>query len=163
MKRKGQVKELIPALVVPMMLLISVSVFTRFQAGADYQWETVYNESVTFTDNASWMELSHPPLDEGGTVIVANYTDVFPASASSTNSVEANYSYTSEAILLRNNATYVQGTYNVSYTGHGGDGWDSYDDIKDGTMSGYSLASLVPYVIVAVLVLGALIGIVVFK
>lgn len=79
MKRKGLVKQLLPALVVPLFLIIMIAVFTNFS---------------TNVDQGEW-------------------------------STDAN---------------------------------DTYDDVTEGTWNGYQLASLLPYVIIAVIVLGILIG-----
>lgn len=162
MRKKG-ISELLPALTVPIMLILSVAVFHGMQDAGQSTWEVAYNESITFASNTTYTAVGNAPIVEDNGVVIRNYTHTFPASATSVNSVEANYSFTSEGVLMRTNETFTLGTYNVSYTGHGGNGWSSFESIRDRTYSGYQLGSLLPYVIVAVLVIGALLGIAIFR
>ena len=55
-------------------------------------------------------------------------------------------------------AVYSSFGTNVSQSGWTADANTTYDNINTGTWNGYQLASLLPYVIIAVIVLGVLIG-----
>lgn len=60
-------------------------------------------------------------------------------------------------------AVYTQFGTNVDQSGWSTDANTTYTRINTGTWNGYRLASLLPYVIIAVIVLGVLIGAFVFR
>jgi len=144
--KKGYVQQLLPALSIPIVLLIFVSIFNGMSISADNQWEVDYvNESMTFTLNTS-TSLANTPIDS--ITSIDNQTGTM-----------STYSYNADTgIITQTGTDGAGGSYNVSYAGHGGDGWDAFEDIESGTWSGYALGSQLPFIIIAIMVLGILIG-----
>ena len=111
---------------------------------------TYTNETITVTANIS-TALENTPID--------SISEIWNTTS---NTREADFSYNEDSGVLTNKNTTTTGTYNVTYVGHGGDGWSAFENINTGVFNGYQLASLLPYIIVAVIVLGIIVGLTAF-
>jgi len=53
--RKGIVRQLLPALVVPLFLIIMVAIFTQFRSNIDQTgWSSEANETLTKVESGTW-------------------------------------------------------------------------------------------------------------
>lgn len=122
---------------------------------SDDELATMTNETITFTSNLTGQETSHPRIASVSSV--TNYTDVFPASEASVNSVEANYTANSTYVLLNNNETYVQGVYNVTYTYYE---YGSAENVTSGGLDAVDLLADWQTIVVIAVIMIVLIGLI---
>lgn len=152
--KKGQVEKLLPALIVPMLLIVFAAIFASFTVNTQYTWEQNYaNESVTITANIG--TVAHPPIKE--------VTAIYNATGGGQLTESTDYNVTDPEDGKITFGSNVESTVKVTYTGHGGTGWEEYGKIKGGTWGGFKLASLIPYIIIAVIVLGVLLTAVILR
>ena len=150
MRRKGQViNQLLPILIVPLVLLIVAAVFTSFTSSTVYVFEeAIVNESL---GTGTTVYTAYPCKD-------ASVTQINNKTHTQTAVTQYNVSYTpfgKATITLRSD---VSGGVNASYTAYTGSGYETFEKTRTGTWGGFKLASLLPYIIAAVVVLGVLLG-----
>ncbi|MHA1302750.1 MAG: hypothetical protein ACTSPI_03500 [Candidatus Heimdallarchaeaceae archaeon] len=145
-------KTLMPVLIVPLVLVLLVTVFSSTQDATVYSWEnTITNESTGLTgDGTSQTATSdrHCKVDSvtsayNGTTLMTAVTDY-------------NVTYSNLGVCTINTSVDA-GAVVMTYTGLNGSGYTAFDNIGTQTYSGFKLASILPYVIVAMMVLGLVI------
>lgn len=158
--RKGQIRALLPVLVVPLFLLITAAVFNAFAANTQFSYETTYyNETQTPNAVTNISVVAHPPIES--VTACYNGTDGNLLTASTHyNVTEAPNTETGEITWHpdSNDTVNRTGGPNCTYVGHGGGGWDTYDLVRTGTWSGYKLASQLPFIIIALTVIGVMVA-----
>ena len=165
--KQGVVAEMIPALLVPLVLIISVAVFRAFSVtSASSLAIDVTNQTVVLT----------PPTNVSGSVSstkipLEKFTTVYNGNTGAAVSLGAGAvtitNRETGAFVCGGNSGYTtrcNATIKVSYEGHDqtDEGWLTFEDVEGGTWSSYQLASMLPYIIIAVVVLGLIIGVFVF-
>ncbi|RLJ01801.1 MAG: hypothetical protein DRP10_03180 [Candidatus Aenigmatarchaeota archaeon] len=158
--RKGIVnaKDLVYILLIPVMLIVMVLVFANFEITTPSAfYRGVTGEDVNLSTNGTWVSLSH--CEQG----LVNDTD-YPVKVynSTTTLVEdTNYEvdYTNCKVRLIDNSSF--GVYDCDYY-YKGQGYASYEKTADQSYNAFSIASIVPLVIIAVVVIGILLKAFVF-
>ena len=156
---KGQVKELLPALIVPLVLVIASAVFTGFSSNTASTFEeAIVNETIGTADGtAKDLETAYDCKED-------SVTAVYNGTSKMTASTDYNVTYSPfDPCTISIGSHITTGTIKVCYTAYKGEGYTSFTKIREGTWGGYKLASLLPYIVIAMVVLGLLIGAFVIK
>ena len=151
--KKGIASQLLPALAVPLILIIFAAVFTNLSSTTIYSFEeAVTNETVGA--DAGTYTTAYDAKD-------ASVTAAYNGSSTCTIGELCNITYApfSKATIVSS----VDGAIKVSYTKYDQGGYESYEKVRTGTWGGFKLASLLPYIIIAMIVLGILLGAFVMK
>lgn len=144
-------KVLLPALIVPLLLVIMVSVYMQTSDSTANVFEVaIVNESLGTGETTSYYTDEH--CKDAGITAVHNGSDTCAAATC--------YNVTYQPLGTANvtNGPGVSGAMLVSYTSYSGEGYNAFDKIGDQTYSGFELASILPYVIIAMALLGLLIA-----
>jgi len=145
-------KTLVPILIIPLVLLIIVTVFSTTQDATIYTWETtVTNESTGLTGSGE-----SQTADSAEHCKVDSVTSAYNGSQLMTVSTDYNVSYPKLGVCTIT-TNVGAGAVVWTYTGYNGSGYTAFDNISDQSYSGFKLASILPYVIVAMMVLGLVI------
>jgi len=152
---KGDVfGKVLTIVTVPMLIIIGLLIFGNFASVTNQTFEVdVANESIS-ANGGDTITVASPPVvndtynlynDSGHT------TELTEGSDYTVNSLE-------EGKFDLDAGLSTSGTVYVEYTGHGGDGWEQAESVKNTSYSGFNLASVLPIVIAGVAVLGIVIG-----
>ena len=164
MSKKGQSDKLIPALVIPLFIVISVVVFSSFATNTSYVFETaVINDSIG-TAVAGTDQTYYSTYDAKINTSTSDTLVLYNGSWVCTN---CTYHFDTFGTMTVTSGQNVEGAMKASYTALGGvdyaDGYDAFDKTRVGTWSGFKLASLIPYLIIAVLIISILLGIAILR
>ena len=139
-------------LTVPIILLISTTVFHGIFSGSQNVFEVaVVNETMgaaPFTGSTDYPA-------KYGTITCSNSTD--NCQNATVQNCTINYNSGLSPASVDTTAGLKAGTVYCSYTAYSKEGYSSYVKTYQGTFSGYNLGSLIPFVLVAMLVVGAVI------
>jgi len=146
-------------LIIPMILLISVTAFQMFafQSRTTFE-ETVTNELLGVMDSSPKVFQTDYPAKEGSlTVTVKNVT-----SGSTISGTSATVDYHSGLQVADVNVS--SGTTGsdikayADYTAYSGEGYSEWTRTYTGTFSGMKLGSLLPFIYIAIAVIGVILG-----
>jgi hypothetical protein len=143
-------KTVLPALVIPLLLIVMVSVYMQSTDSTSFVWEnTVTNESAGTADGDETVTSANH-CKPASVTAVYNGTDACALATCYT------VTYTPLGTCdVWTNAT--AGSILISYTGYTGDGYSAFDKMNDSAYSGFKLGSVLPYVIIAMAVLGIIV------
>lgn len=143
-------KAVIPALLIPLLLVIFVSVYMSTTDSTSYAFETAVAAEGTGTTAAS---------AAGSAYTVSHCKDASVtavANGSTAMTVVTGYNVTYSPLGVAN-ITYSEdltgGEITATYTAYKGDGYTAFDKMNDQTYSSFKIASIMPYVLVAMVVL----------
>jgi len=148
-------KSVVPALVVPLLLIISVAVYMSTTDSTSFAFETAVVAEAT-GDSASGAEVvtytvSHCKDD--------SVTEVSNTTIALTVSDDYNVTYTPLGVATITVGEGVPGgAILVTYTAYKGDGYTSFDKMNTQTYAGFKLATILPYVILSMVILAIVIG-----
>lgn len=153
-------KSVIPALMVPILIIIAASVYMSTMDSSGFAFEEAVSAEDTGTD-ASGEEVEAStvyPCKDDSVTTVYNGTDTLTAST------DYNVTYTPfEAATITVGAHVTQGDIKATYTAYKGDGYDAFDKMNTQSYAGFKLASILPFVVIAMVVITVVIGALVFK
>lgn len=148
----GLMGKILLIVVVPLVLIISLFIYSNFQQATLSTWEQdVNNESVTGISAPQNVTLDQPPVVEGS-LTVYNQSDKTDQLTSSEYKV---YSYEDGKVEISTN---VDGDAYFYYKGHGGSGFSSQEQVNSSAYSGFSLAGIIPLVLAGIAILMVVIG-----
>lgn len=150
--------SIIPVLIIPLLLIISVAVYTNTAENSAFVFEnTITNESSGVTGNCAAQTWTSDRDCEQDSV-TAVYNGTHPAN------VTTNYNVTYQPLGTCNFTTNVcLGAVSFTYTGMNGTGYTAFDKVNTNTFSGYKLASVLPYTVIAMAVLAIVVGALVIR
>jgi len=156
-------KMLLPALIVPLVLIISGAVFTNFASESRSAFETsVTNEELgTLDSSPKLFYTDYPAKPDSMTVVVKNTTSGSVVTA--TVSIDYNGGYDEAEVNVTSSTTGSDIKVYANYTAYTGSGWESFQKVRTGTWGGFKLASMLPYIIIAMIVLSVLLGAFTFR
>lgn len=152
MKGQAIIQQIIPAIVIPMLLVVGLLVYANFSESvreSDVYVIDVADESLgTGVDNHT---VDNVPMSETGcsVVIVTNDSGTLTSS---------NYTITDYETGTINVHTCEDVALTIDYCYLGGDAWDAYDSTSDNTYAGFNLASILPLVIFAAAIISIIVG-----
>lgn len=149
-------KAMIPIVVVPLVLIVVVSVLTSTEDTSKFSFEVAKVAEDTGTDAAGEeveaSSLSHCKIN--------SVTAAYNGSTLMTASTDYNMSYAANGfgVCTATVGAHVEaGDIKLTYTAYDGDGYTAFTKMNDNSYKGINLATLLPYVIAAMLVLGIVI------
>src|SRR4030043_1657153 len=139
-------KVVIPALLIPLLLIISVAVYVSTTDSTSFAFETAKTLEDTGEDAAG--------ESTEATTLYACKKDSVTAVTNTTNALTVstgyNVTYTPfDVCTITVSANVPSGSILATYTAYDGEGYTAFDKLNDNTYTGFQLASLVPYVIIA--------------
>ena len=152
-------KAIIPVLVIPLLLIIMVAVFMSSTEDTRFTFEnTVTNESTGETADGDNAFSSAYDCKED------SVTAVYNGSSNCATPACYNVTYVDEGTAP---CTFVSkataGAIKISYTAYKDEGYDAFEKVNNLAFQGFNLSSILPFVVVAMTVLGVVIGALVIK
>jgi hypothetical protein len=164
--QKGFVQQLLPAVVIPVLLIVFVSVISNFQTYSAQNFKALVTNETNTTGGVAGLFHTTTydcPEDDKTNVIVRVDNESKTMTDIHYNLTWGGFDVGCRIGFLPN----VTGHVNITYYGLGyGDQVDSYasfTDINSGTWDGFGLAALLPYVIIAMIILGIIVAAIVFR
>jgi hypothetical protein len=153
------VKTIIPALVIPLLLIIATAVYMETTDTTSFVFEeTVTNEStgVTGDKTAKTADSAYDCKDD-------SVTAVYNGSTLMTAATQYNVTYVPLGVCTvsfggAGAANITAGAINMSYTAYKGDGYTAFEKVNTGSYNGFKLASLLPYIVIAMIILVVIVG-----
>lgn len=148
-------------LAVPFILLISVVVLQNFTASTQPNFENSLSEAQVNLTGACIPACT------------ATYTTLYPVKDGTLTITAKNISgNTQPAYFANNSVTYdgglkpldftvtakYNGTVRANYTGYSAGGYNSFLKTQAGTWNGFNLASMLPFIIIALAIVGVILG-----
>ena len=149
-------KYLVTAIVViPLFLLLGTTVFHNMAVNSRTPFETsVANESLGNCTTTKTVYPAYAVKNDNDTLEIWNGTgSTWQRFSNFTISYE--YEIDRSQIVLGGNC--IQNA-NISYTAYSGDGYESFAEVYDQTLEGQQLGAIFPYIIIAMAIIGAIIG-----
>jgi len=157
---KGQVTQLIPAILIPLSLIIFAAVFVTFQNSSSASLQnTITNETIVLGSGALTGTVASYPIE--GFIGAYNGSDgSSKAVALDITDLKANNTQSGIFNCGGVVTTKCNTTIKISYYGHDrtSDSWITFEKVTAGTYQSYNLASMLPYIIIAMVVIGLIIG-----
>ena len=152
------VKIVVPLLLIPLLLIIAGAVFTNFAGQSRSAFETaVTGEELGVLDSSpKTFYTDYPAKVDSMTVTVKNETSGATVSADVT--IDYNGGWEVAEVTVSSTTTGSDIKVYADYTAYAGSGWETFGRVRTGTWSGFKLASLLPFVIIAMTVIGVLVG-----
>jgi len=148
-------KSVVPALVVPLLLIISVAVYMSTTDSTSFAFEVVKVDEDTGED-ATGSAVEATPLYDckiDSVTGVSNSTDVLTEGTSYNVTYQPLGTCTIDVGLEA-----TAGSILVNYTSYSGDGYTAFDKMNTQTYAGFKLATILPYVILSMVILAIVIG-----
>ena len=151
-------KSVIPALIIPILLIVATSVYMSTTDSTSFVFEEAVSAEDTGTDAAAEEVTAYTvyPCKKDSITAVTNGTTAMTAVT------DYNVTYTPlDVATIVVGAHIDAGDIKATYTAYKGSGYDAFDKMNDQSYAGFKLASLLPFVVIAmvtiVLVIGALV------
>lgn len=151
MKGQAVITQIIPAIVIPLLLIVAVLIFGNFEGSireSAIYVQTVDDESLGTGINNHTVD-NIPMSTSCSVVIVTNGSTTLGAT---------NYTVTSYETGTINVFNCANVPLTVDYCYLGGDAWDATTGMQDNTYAGYNLASILPLVIFAATIIAVIVG-----
>lgn len=159
-KYRGMInaKDLVYVLLIPVMLIVMVLVFANFETTTPSAfYRSVTGEDINLSENGTWVSLSHC---EQGLVNDTSYpVKVYNSTTTLVEDTNYEVDYTNCKVRLIDNQSF--GVYDCDYW-YKGQGYASYEKTTDQSYNAFSIASILPLVVIAVLIIGVLLKVFVF-
>jgi hypothetical protein len=157
-------KELIFAvLTVPIILIISVAVFQNFFSSSQSTFEqTTTNETLgTISSSPITFSTAYPSKVDSLTAYAKNITS--GATVSISTSVDYKSGLEPAAVTITSATTGTDIKAYANYTAYAKEGYSSYTKTYTGTFSGFNLGALLPFILIAVTIVGIIVGALAWK
>lgn len=147
-------KAVIPALLIPLLLIISISVYVKTTDSTGFAFEVAKTDEDTGED-AAGEEVEATPLYDckyGSVTAVTNSTDTLTVSTD----YNVTYNPFGECTITVG-AGVPSGSILATYTAYTGDGYTAFEKMNTQTFTGFKLGSLLPFVVISMVVLALVI------
>lgn len=150
-------KTVLPALIIPLIILAGVTIYRNTEDQSSFSFETaIADENTTKVGDGSETFSSIYDCKD------ASVTSVKNGSTACATPDCYNVTYTPGGVCSFT-STAASGIFYISYTGYNGEGYTAFEQMSNNSYNGYNLASLLPFVVIAMIVVSLLIGALVLR
>jgi len=143
---KGASELIYAVLSIPIILLVSLAAFQNFFSGTQSTFEqTIVNESLGTAPGTFYT--AYPA--KVGSATIYNGTTLCSA---------CTIDYKDGLEVAEVNATEASGEVKITYTAYAKEGYTNYIKTYTGTQRGYMLGSLLPFILIAMTIVGIIIA-----
>lgn len=158
-------KNILYALVtLPLILIVALSVFEPFSASSRTPFEqTITADVLGVLDTSPKTFTTTYPVKEGTLTVYAVNTTDNSAVTITVDSVDYKDGLEPAIVTVSSTTTGTDIEVRADYTGYAKSGYDQYVKTYKGTISSFNLAGLLPFIVIALAVVAAVVGIAIFK
>ena len=161
--RKGNIViTLVPALLIPMLLVIFALIMGNFEkTSQDFYDVSVTGDTVNFTANNTYVTYTTSTVSDTTTFRLYNTSasgDCIGGTIVATGNYTLDESNGRVKIINANLNGTACGEWYIDYSHYAKSGFEETDGIIENTWNGYDMAGVLPIVVIAMIVVGLLMG-----